>query len=468
MTTYSRLDLVNRLSSSTNEIILKAIRLAEPTSDQVKRGDQTASRLLSKLRQLARTHELHPKVILGGSFAKGTWLREYLEIDIFLLFPREIDAKELEREGLLMAKQSLLGQRLRLRYAQHPYVEAFIQDFRINIVPCFDTKLGEWKSAADRSPFHTKYMNKHLNPKLKREVRVLKMFMKRVGVYGSEIKVQGFSGYACEILILKYKTFLSTLENVSRWREREVVCIEPSATANADQFEEPLVILDPIDSGRNLGAAISPQKIGQFVLSSSSFVRSPRMRFLGNYGRRVSIFEQDLIKESTIGILLSHSNRSPDVLWGQLKKSGVHIRERMSEEGYEVARGIIASDEKGKSALLYLIVNKALSALIAKEGPEYFRVQESRKFIDKNSKSGSIAWIGDKGRLQSIKFRTHDLGLKSFLEELFSSNTSGISQGLRKDFKNSKILMGAGLLAEGRGKHWLSEKLQDLVSSEKL
>ncbi len=92
MMTYSRLDLVNRLSSSTNKILLKAVSLAEPTSDQVKRGDQMASRLLSKLRQLARMHKLHPKVILGGSFAKGTWLRESLEIDIFLLFPREIDA----------------------------------------------------------------------------------------------------------------------------------------------------------------------------------------------------------------------------------------------------------------------------------------------------------------------------------------------------------------------------------------
>ena len=456
------------MSSSINEIILKAISLAEPTAAQAKRGNQIASRLLSKVRRLARTHHLHPKVIMGGSFAKGTWLSDSLEMDIFLLFPKEIDAKELEREGLLLAKKSLVGNRPRLRYAQHPYVEAFIQDFRINLVPCFETKLGDWKSAADRSPFHTLYMNKHLTQKLKKEVRLLKMFMKRVGVYGSEIKVQGFSGYACEVLILKYRTFLSTLENVSRWNEREVVCIEQSASTKADQVKGQLILLDPIDSNRNLGMAISPQKIGQFVLSSGSFISLPGMRFFRSNRRRSSKLEQDLLRQSAIGILLSHSSRSPDVLWGQLKKSGVNIRERMLNEGFEVARTIIASDETHRSALLYLLVNQTLSSLVVKDGPEYFRIKESRKFIEKNSGTGSISWIGGTGRLKALKFRKQDLGLKSFLEELFSSKTSGISLGLRKEAQNSEILMGEDLLTAGRRESWLSERLQDLVSTEDL
>lgn len=456
------------MSNRANEIISKAISLAEPTAAQAKRGDQIASRLLSNVRLLASKNPLHPKVILGGSFAKGTWLSESREIDIFLLFPREIDAKELEREGLLLAKQSLLGNRPRLRFAQHPYVEAFIQDFRINLVPCFETKLGDWKSAADRSPFHTKFMNKHLTLKLKKEVRLLKMFMKRVEVYGSEIKVQGFSGYACEVLILKYRTFLSTLENVSKWKEREVVCIDPSVLAKADQAKGQLIILDPIDSNRNLGMAISPQQIGKFVLSSNSFISSPGMTFFRGNRKRSSKSEQDLLRHSAIGILLSHSSRSPDVLWGQLKKSGLHIQERMLNEGFEVARAIIGSDEKNRSALLYLLVNQTLSSLVVKDGPEYFRINESRKFIEKNSRTGSIAWIGSTGRLKSLKSRNQDLGLNTFLEELFSSKTSGISIGLRKEIQTSEILMGDELLTAGRRESWLSERLQDLVSTEDL
>ena len=41
-----------------------------------------------------------------------------------------------------------------VRYSEHPYVEAKIKNTKINVVPFYDVKIGEWKSAADRSPFH--------------------------------------------------------------------------------------------------------------------------------------------------------------------------------------------------------------------------------------------------------------------------------------------------------------------------
>jgi tRNA nucleotidyltransferase (CCA-adding enzyme) len=44
------------------------------------------------------------------------------------------------------------------------------------------------------------------------EVRLLKKFMKGTGVYGAEIKIGGFSGYLCELLILKYRSFAQTIE----------------------------------------------------------------------------------------------------------------------------------------------------------------------------------------------------------------------------------------------------------------
>ena len=64
-----------------------------------------------------------------------------------------------------------------VRYSQHPYVEARIGNTKINVVPFYDVKIGEWKSAADRSPFHTKFMEKSLTPKMRNEVKVLKIFI---------------------------------------------------------------------------------------------------------------------------------------------------------------------------------------------------------------------------------------------------------------------------------------------------
>ena len=83
---------------------------------------------------------------------------------------------------------------------------------RVNIVPCYKVALGEWKSAADRSPYHTKYIISKLDDRLRLEARLFKKFVKASRVYGAEVRVQGFSGYVCEVLILKYGSFQSVLE----------------------------------------------------------------------------------------------------------------------------------------------------------------------------------------------------------------------------------------------------------------
>ena len=50
---------------------------------------------------------------------------------------------------------------------------------------------------------------------MKQEVRLLKRFLKSVGIYGAQIAKGGLSGYVTEILILKYGTFVSTLQSIA-------------------------------------------------------------------------------------------------------------------------------------------------------------------------------------------------------------------------------------------------------------
>ena len=104
-----------------------------------------------------------------------------------------------------------------LRYADHPYVEAYVDGVKFNIVPCYNVSFGDWKSAADRSPFHTSYVFSNLNQEKKNQVRVLKKFLKSLKIYGAEISIEGFSGYVCEVLILKFGSFLSTIQFFSTY-----------------------------------------------------------------------------------------------------------------------------------------------------------------------------------------------------------------------------------------------------------
>src|SRR5215216_4347475 len=101
----------------------------------------------------------------------------------------------------------------KLRYSDHPYVEVFVKKVRVNVVPCYDVEQSKWQSAADRSPFHTRYISSNFDDEKRRQARLLKKFLKSVGIYGAEISTEGFSGYVSEVLVLKYSSFENLLKN---------------------------------------------------------------------------------------------------------------------------------------------------------------------------------------------------------------------------------------------------------------
>ena len=75
-----------------------------------------------------------------------------------------------------------------------------------------------------------------------------------MGIYGAEIAKNGFSGYVTEVLILKYGSFQSTLEALSRVQEEKVIIsTDPIDEETAKKtFKHSVIILDPIDPKRNL------------------------------------------------------------------------------------------------------------------------------------------------------------------------------------------------------------------------
>ena len=165
-------------------------------------------------------------VRVEGSLAKDTWLKEDPDIDVFMQLSPSIPRKSLGELALKIARKATEGSKQVERFAEHPYLEAFVDEVRVNIVPCYLAKPGEWLSATDRTPYHTDYINSHLKAALHADVRLLKRFMKGIGVYGAEIKIGGFSGYLCELLVLNYGSFLKVLETFAQHKPKRVVDIE--------------------------------------------------------------------------------------------------------------------------------------------------------------------------------------------------------------------------------------------------
>ena len=80
---------------------------------------------------IEQTIEKHPQIVgfeLGGSYAKGTWLAEKADIDIFVKFNKKTSENNFADLGTKIGFQSLKKYKPYTRYAEHPFVEAIVDN----------------------------------------------------------------------------------------------------------------------------------------------------------------------------------------------------------------------------------------------------------------------------------------------------------------------------------------------------
>ena len=131
-------------------------------------------------------------------------------------------------------------------------------------------------SAVDRTPLHVDYVLGRVKDGQTDEIRLLKAWAEGIGVYGAEAKILGFSGYLCELLVLKYGTFRGVLEASLAWRRGLVVELDRPPGRS---FEEPLVVIDPVDPNRNVASAVSLEQLATFVHAAREYLQKPSERF---------------------------------------------------------------------------------------------------------------------------------------------------------------------------------------------
>src|SRR5688572_13002860 len=257
---------------SVSAVAAKVLTFCEPSPSEERRITAVAEEAKALVdRHVAGMSDI-VEVVFGGSFAKGTWLRGDADIDIFFKVRPSIPVEKFEELGKTVGLKALKDHEPRLRYSDHPYVEAFVKKVRVNVVPCYDVEQGRWQSAADRSPFHTEFISRNFDDEKKRQARLLKKFFKAVGIYGAEISTGGFSGYVSEVLVHKYGSFEGVLRAAADWQPRQVVAAGDYDPDIVKGFNSPVIIIDPVDSRRNLGTAISPESAGRFMLAARAFL----------------------------------------------------------------------------------------------------------------------------------------------------------------------------------------------------
>jgi tRNA nucleotidyltransferase (CCA-adding enzyme) len=433
-------------------VVLKRV-----TPDAREQGEIEAlgKKLENRVAAASKKLGVKAKVRVEGSAARNTWSRGEPEIDVFMRVSPSIPRAQLGNVCLKVARLAMKGSRQVERFAEHPYLEAFVDDTRVNIVPCYVAKPGEWLSATDRTPFHTDYINKRLDAEMQSEVRLLKRFMKGIGVYGAEIKIGGFSGILCELLVLHYKSFLKVIEAFAGHKHRLVIDIEAFYKERKREldllFEEPLVVVDPVDKARNVASAVRRQNLYTFVAAAQSFLKRPSLDFF--YPRKtfplsVAKMRRKLKRcgPAIVFVMFGRVDAVPDILWGQLYKSQRSLRKLVELSDFSVLRDFAWSDEKTVNVFGFEFEHCCIPSVKKHLGPPLEKERECEKFLLKHEHGvGTVAgpYVEDGRWVVQVrrKFTDACVLIRERLEDGGKSAgvAEGISQVLKK--KGFKVLV---------------------------
>jgi len=445
--------------ASAERVSKKVLAKITPKESEEKAIRRVLDEVLDVTGNLIRPHKL--QCTLAGSFLRNTWLSDKKEFDIFILFPESCPREVLERKGLELGKKivSSLGGRYQIAYAEHPYVRAEIKGYLVDIVPCYKTAdPSRIKSAVDRTPHHNNYILKHLNEKLSGQVRLLKQFCKGIGVYGSDLRVEGFSGYLCELLIIKHGSFISLLREASAWEAgKALIDLEKhgkaAGPAQRKRFlGQPLVVIDPVDHKRNVAAALSPANFEKFRQSAADFLKSPSEKFFTKETKTLKSQElRKLLRERGTEFLAVKFQRPEvvdDILWPQLRRTCRRIAGVLEGEGFSVL-GSDAWCDGGECVIFFEMQVWNLPAVRRLTGPPVFSATHSWQFRKKYRAAGRV-WVEGDRWVAETERRIPDA--MTLLLKLLGTDTDGLmergiaSYAARSMARNFHILDGSGIL----------------------
>jgi tRNA nucleotidyltransferase (CCA-adding enzyme) len=451
------------------ELLKKVLKQVKPTEADEKLVKRATEEIIQRVKTACAKLKIDAMPMLVGSVARGTWLKDERDIDIFILFPDKISREDLERQGLAVARE-VAGRMGRERFAEHPYVTMEFKGFDVDLVPCYDIPdPKKIKSAVDRTPHHQRYMMERLTPELADEVLLVKKFMEAIGVYGAELKIQGFSGYLCELLTLHHGSFQKLIEAASGWKPGVIIDHERSYTDKSEPailFEgQLLVVIDPVDPNRNVAAAVSMQNFATFIRACQEFLSGPRPEFF--FPKKVKLLDAREVRRilklrgtKMFCVVFETPDLVPDVLYPQLRKTEQALVARLRQAGFDVQRSDVYGDSK--SAILLELGASKLARVQTRVGPPV--TIEVGDFIQGHLRSKEKMagpFMNDEGRVVfELERKETDAGdvLKRALEERVAFGKH-VAEAIKK---KHRIVEDAGitkLLRDQRFREFISEYL---------
>ncbi len=336
------------------------------------------------------------KAILGGSGAKGTWLKSF-DADIFVKFNYAKYKNKDSQLSEILEKFLKKHFKITRLHGSRDYFQIRQEDFTFEIVPILEIKKAEEaKNITDVSPLHADFVLKH--KKLIDEMRLAKQFFKAARVYGAESYIKGFSGYVCEILTIHYGSFRNLIKASSQWKGKEIIDPKNSHKGknilmelNKSKLVSPLILIDPVQKDRNASAALDGEKFELLKQRAREFMKKPSKEFFEI--RHAS--EQDLrgkFGKNLILIMAFPLDKKDDVAGAKMLKAFNFIQQKFLDYGFKIIESNMIWNGKSSSLLYYALESKNLSKAIELQGPplkmkmhvDFFRKKHKKTFMKSN------------------------------------------------------------------------------------
>ncbi|WP_435334752.1 CCA tRNA nucleotidyltransferase [Haloarchaeobius sp. TZWWS8] len=371
------------MSDDAFEETVSAVReRVDPSSEERRRLGEVADELVARVESAVATYSEGADVMQVGSTARGTWISGDRDIDVFVRFPSDIDRETLEEYGLAVGREVLPNGHE--EYAEHPYIKGEYDGFDVDLVPCFRVpEATDIQSAVDRTPFHNEYLLEHLDDELAADVRVAKQFLKGIGIYGSDLRTEGFSGYLTELLILAYGGFREFVKAAADWQPP--VHHDPEGHA-AREFDDPLVVIDPTDPERNVAAVLAARNVARLQHHARVLLSDPAPDQF--FPAPLDPLDAATVREhverrgtTPVAVRFTPPDVVDDQLWPQLRRSLRGVASELDRRGFDPLRWRAFADE---TAVLFVECAVAERPAIERhEGPPVYVRQHAAGFYEK-------------------------------------------------------------------------------------
>ncbi len=381
------------MNEKIRSILKKEILRIKPQGKEFQKINELTEKVVCLLEKEIKKRKIKADVFIGGSLAKDTLIKkDDYDIDIFFRFRKQGPFSEL-LEPLVKKVASSFHAPLQKMHGSRDYFRVKIKHLLFEFIPVlFIRKPKDAANITDLSIFHVSYITKKIRKKisLADDIRLAKQFCFSQGCYGAESYIKGFSGYALELLVSYYGSFLKLVEEIARSKEK--IILDPERHYNKKQdillhmneakLQSPIVFVDPVSRERNALAALSKETFAKMQEGCRAFLKRPSSAFFEFKEVQEHQLNQKAKKRHAELLVLeiATDRQEGDIAGTKLLKFSNFLASN-AENYFTLLHKEFVYDGK-QAGKIYWVIKKKPSLLI--KGPPVTAVENLKKFKEKH------------------------------------------------------------------------------------